>query len=260
MNRNLRREFRGFAQNKENVIDKFPGVLGITKNGEQIVEVTGRPGFVWVRLRNTYSEVIQAYNTVVTPIFDLPVYVQRDPLNPMQYSIVGRDVARYGASNWGSVSAYLPPHGNSHSFSPETSGGGDVVWVYGRQFMPFLVVPSGSAGAFSVSVQGGIYYYDNMFRYAGGTGIALDNSYKPTGTSNARMTLLLLDKPTGNFVLVAGTQEFPSTVTGTVPVLPYIPPVPTGTQEPLAAIRLLDSTTTISWSNLYDVRIHLDFD
>ena len=40
----------------------FSGVLGVTTLGEAQVEVSGRNGFVWVRLRNQLNELIQAFN------------------------------------------------------------------------------------------------------------------------------------------------------------------------------------------------------
>jgi hypothetical protein len=58
----------------------FSGALGVTTNAENQVEVPGRPGFVWVRLRNQLNELIQAFNEDVSPVFDLPVRVEYDKL------------------------------------------------------------------------------------------------------------------------------------------------------------------------------------
>ncbi len=61
-----------FAQRKESKPVVFSGELGVTTNGENLVEVSGRPGFVWVRLRNQLNELVQAFNESVSPVFDLP--------------------------------------------------------------------------------------------------------------------------------------------------------------------------------------------
>ena len=106
------------------------------------VEVPNRNSFVYVRLRDNQNEVIQAYNNKVAASYNLPVVVERQN---NRYVVVGVDTLRY-QNNWNSFAPFLPIHGNAHSFNPETGGGGDVVWVYPRQFMPALIIPSGTNG------------------------------------------------------------------------------------------------------------------
>jgi hypothetical protein len=208
------------AERKEDRPLIFSGVLGVTTNAENQVEVPGRPGFVWVRLRNQLNELIQAFNESVSPVFDLPVRVEWDKATLTRYRVIGRDSGRYSvwvSNGTPNTSPYLPAHGASHSFDTLTGvGGGDVVWVYGQQFMPWLVTPSGSSGALSVSVQPAAYYYDQQFRWAGGTGIAGFDTLRPTGSSNARMLLVYLDPDTGTPFLATGSlTEFANTITGT---------------------------------------------
>lgn len=87
----------------------FSGMLGTVLNGVNVIHIPSRPGFVWVRLRSVSNELIQAYNSLVSPIYDLPVIVERDPLDPTRYSIIGRDVGRY--DSWGAANspAYTNP-------------------------------------------------------------------------------------------------------------------------------------------------------
>lgn len=246
---NYRRAIDKLKQGREPARKQFKGLMGIYQNGERKVEVYGRTGFVWVRLRNSYNEIIQAYSTDVAPVFDLPVIVERDPSNQTRYRVVGRDVGRY--SSWGNASAYLGTHGGSHSFS--SAGGGDVVWVATQQIMYFMVQPSGTAGAMSVYVNGGAYYYSSAFKYAGGTGIAGLEAYKPTGSNQARMVLIYLSKDTGNLG-VQGGQYFDATITGVAQFIGYTNPPPGGNDVPLAAVRLVTGTSSILWGNLTDVR------
>jgi hypothetical protein len=242
----------------------FSGVLGVTTNAENQVEVNGRPGFVWVRLRNQLNELIQAFNESVAPVFDLPVLVEYDKANPIRYKVISRDVGRYtvwvttnaAGDTVPSTSAYLPAHGSSHSFNKLTGvGGGDVVWVYSDQFIPWLVTPSGSSGANSVSVQPSAYYYDDQFRWAGGTGIAGFDTLRPTGSSNARMLLVYLDPDTGTPFLATGSlTEFANTITGTAEIMPYMPSLIEPTDIPLAGVRLITGSSVLLWQNLYDLR------
>jgi len=252
------------AERKEDRVQTFSGTLGITTNAENQVDVPGRPGFVWVQLRNQLNETIQAFNESVSPVFGLPVLVEWDKDSPIRYKVRGRDIGRYtvwvttnaAGDTVSDTSAYLPAHGASHSFNKLTGvGGGDVVWVYGDQFIPWLVTPSGSAGSLSVSVQPSAYYYDNQFRWAGGTGIAGFENYYPTGSSNARMLLIYLDPDTGNPYIATGTlTEFANTITGTQQIMPYMPSLIEETDIPLAGVRLITGTSKILWQNLYDLR------
>jgi len=70
------RSISALAGRKTTKPQYFSGQLGVTTGGENVVEVTNRPGFVWVKLRNQLNELIQAFNDEVSPVFDLPVMVE----------------------------------------------------------------------------------------------------------------------------------------------------------------------------------------
>ena len=244
-----------FAQRKESKSIIFSGSLGVTTGGKNVVDVAGRPGFVWVFLRNQLNELVQAFNQSVSPVFDLPVQVEWDGRS---YRVLGRDVQLYtvwGGSG-GSVSSYLPAHGSQHSFDTFTGvGGGDVVWVYGQQFIPALITPSGSAGANSVTMQPYVYYHSGSFGFAGSTGLLIPSDYKPPTADKARMFLIYLDQDTGNPMIATGTMtEFDASVTGISQVVQYIPSVINADDLALAGLRLVTGTNEILWTNLYDVR------
>lgn len=247
--RRLTKSIKGLDVTKLDKPRQVRGILGNTINGNQVVEVPTRPGYVWVRLRDQQSEIIQAFNDDVSPVYDLPVFVTRDSDDPTRYIIVGRDTAQY--ANWGAGAAYLPRHANQHSFSDDAGAAGDVVWVYGRQFMPMLAYPSGSAGAGNVIISPYTYFSQAQdWVYSGGTGTASIVAYKPTG-SNARVVLVYMDT-NGNPQLLPG-DYFASTITGTSQVIQYLPDLPNNT-KPIAAVRLVSGTSIINWSNIYDVR------
>jgi len=262
--RRYRKSIQSFAGRKEDKVITFSGTLGITTNGENQVEVPGRPGYVWVQLRNQLNETIQAFNESVSPVFSLPVLVEWDKDAPIRYKVRGRDIGRYtvwvttnaAGDTVSNTSSYLPAHSAQHSFNKYSGwGGGDVLWVYSDQFMPWAVTPSGSAGSLSVSVQPSAYYYNDQFRWAGGTGIAGLDVLRPTGTSSARMILVYLDPDTGNPYLATGSlTEFANTITGTQQIMPYMPSLIEETDIPLAGIRLITGTNKILWQNLYDLR------
>lgn len=246
--------YQALSQQKKSTepVHRFiSGMLGIPLDGERLVEVPNRNAFVYVRLRNNQSEVIQAYNNQVSPAYNLPVLVER---MGNRYEVVSVDTQRY-ENNWASFAPFLPRHGNTHSFDIESGGGGDIVWVYPRQFMPLLVMPSGSAGAANLIVNAyTLKNDDGTWRYVGNTGTQSLNPYIPSSTSGAVMGLVYLDSESGNpqFIINSGTV-FSNTITGSSQITPYIPQVTSNTQIPLAAVRLVTGSV-LSWDNIYDVR------
>lgn len=239
-----------------NTLDKKPqrisGILGLPIDGLRTVEVLNRAAFVYVRLRDNQNEAIQAFNDKVSPVYGLPVIVIR---KGNRYEIEGRDTERY--SDWQSYSPFLPRHGNTHSFSPETGGGGDIVWVYSRQFMPLLSYPSGSLGSPNILVSPyPVRDLNGNWKYIGNTGTANIVQYKPTD-SQAIMGLVYMDVSTGNpgFLIASGTP-FAANLTGTADILPYVPGIPGNNPNflPDSFIRLVSGTSVISWDNIYDAR------
>lgn len=246
---NLRKALEASTSRKEDRKPYYSGLLGTLHGGKNIVEVAGKHGYVWVRLRNQVNELIQAFNDTVSLVYGLPVLVQRDEYNPTRYRIVGRDIGRY--SDWGSNSAFLPKHGNQHSFTDDASGGGDVTWVYGRQLMPLAPVPSGTAGAGSLVIEPYTYYWKGNWRHGGGTGTADITVDRPTGTF-ARMVLVYLDT-NGNPATTVGGY-FDESITGTAGIVSYIPPLPISDGIAIAGVRLTSGTTILDWDNIYDLR------
>lgn len=225
------------------------GSLGIPINGQRTVEVVNRSSYVYVRLRDNQNEVIQAFNDTVSPVYDLPVVLVR---RGNKYAIKGRDTNRY--QNWGTESPFLPRHGNQHSFSPESGGAGDVTFVYGKQFVPMLAIPSGTNGSGNVIVSEYIIQQATGWKYVGNTGTQNLLGYKPTGSS-AVMVLVYVDKDSGNpNILVGSGSYFASSITGTAQVLPYLPPLSNTNHLADFAVRLVSGTSVIGWDNLYDVR------
>jgi hypothetical protein len=226
---------------------EFPGLLGAKIGGDTRIDVPNRGGYVYVRLHGNLSELIVAYNDQVSPVYDLPVIVIRGQANRNQWKIKSRD---YGQrDDWG-TSPYLPSHGDTHSFNPYFPGG-DIAWVYSNQFMPLLVMPSGSFGSMNAIVKEGAYHNSmNAIQYLSDTATASLASYKPTD-NQAKMVLISLNV-SGTFSYTAGNL-FAESATGTN-AYPYIPAPPSDSLIDLAAIRLVSGTAAIGWDEIYNVK------
>lgn len=243
----LRQAFGRLELSKKNKDVYIPAILGFMINGEETVEVNGRASYVYARIRSNINEVVQVFNDKVSPVYDLPVLLIRDPSNPSRYTIDKRDTGRYEV--WGDASPYLPVHGNQHSFNPETGGGGDITFVYDRQIVPLSIIPSGSAGSGNILIGKDIVYRYGMWQVLGGTGTVSLLPAKPTDNT-ARMMLIGLGIE-GNPWVVSGTT-FDGTITGTSAITPYLPSPSSGTV--LGAIRLVSGTISLTWDNVYDLR------
>lgn len=236
----------------EQSVPQISGLLGIPLDGTKRVEVPNRNAYVYVRLRNNTSEVIQAFNNQVSPSYNLPVLVERQG---NRYVVVSVDTQRYD-NNWASFSPFLPRHGNTHSFDLESGGGGDVVWVHSRQFMPLLALPSGSSGGPNVVIAPyTLKNQDGTWRYIGNTGTQNLTFYNPSSPTGAIMALVYVDATTGNPGVLFGTGTvFLNSLTGTSQVYPYIPASANPNWIPDVAVRLVTGTSVITWDNMYDVR------
>ena len=242
----LTKQVKSLETRKPDELMEVPASLGLTIGGLRLVEIPNRPGYVYARIRDQLSEVVNVYNDQVSPIYDLPVIIVRHRTDMNRWRVKGRDLGRYSA--WGST-AYLPNHGGQHSFDP-TAAGGDIVWTYAQQIMPLAATPSGSSGAMNLIVKDFTYYRGNAWNYFPDTATASFVSYKPTG-SNAAMVLLYLDT-SDTLAYLKGT-EFAIT-TGTANVIPNLPDQPADCFVPIAGIYLLSGTSALTWDNIYEAR------
>lgn len=250
-NKNLDKALRKSNKKKEDKVVAIAGELGIPLNGQKLIAVPNRQGFVFVRLKNNTSELIQAYNSTVPEVYDLPVLVVR---RVGVYTVIGRNFDRY-TNQWGQA-AYLPKHGTQHSFNPSLNIGGDTTWVYSQQFMPLLGYPSGSLGSPRVAISPYLIRdLNGNWKYAGNTGTPDVSVYNPTTGSRATMALIYIDTVSGNPGIIVNSGTYvDASLTGTNQVAPYIPQVSNPNWIPSVAIRLVSGTSSLTWSNLYDVR------
>lgn len=229
---------------KQDEIPELSGTLGVVINGVQSVEVSNRAGFVYVLLNTNGNELVQAFNDKVSAAFGLAVIVV---WNVNRYEVLRKDDLRY--STWNS--SFLPKHGNQHSFNPEGGGGGDVSFIYGKQFVPLSLTPSGTFGG-PVAIVAGYAQQGVQWQYIPDTPTPNLVALKPTN-DRARMVLVCLDWNTSSIQAIVGTGTFAPHLTGSYDVIPYLPVV-TGSQVPIAGVRLVSGTTAITWNNIYDVR------
>lgn len=225
------------------------GTLGITISGVNLVEVPDRPSYVYVQVRSSTAEVIQAFNSVVSPVYGLPVMIQ---WQGNRYVVMERDTLRY--SNWVDSSAYLPRHASTHEWS---GSAGDVVFVSQNQFLPLMPMPSGSLGNTSLIVNDySLMTSTGSFQYFPAVATPNLTVWNPSSPTGAIMVLVSLDAQNGSltYTVNSGTV-FGNWLTGTADILPKVPSVSDiGRYLPIAAVRLVNGTSVLTWDNIYDLR------
>lgn len=243
---------KAVAEQKRKTESKNPliaGTLGITMGGQTIVEVPDRPSYVYVQVRSSQAEIIQAFNQTVSPVYGLPVFIQ---WQGNRYVVTERDTMRY--SNWIDSSAYLPRHASTHE---ARGSAGDVVFVAQEQFLPLLPTPSGSLGNGAIIVNDyNLQGTGGNFTYFPAQATVNMTAWNPSSPTGAIMALVTLDASNNQLkYFVNSGNVFGNWLTGTADVLPQVFTNPDlGRYLPIAAVRLVSGTQAITWDNIYDVR------
>jgi hypothetical protein len=232
------------------------GLLGTYVNGVATVRVANQPGYVYVRLNGSLSEVITAVNGVVAEVFDLKVIVTIPPENPGVYTIKGRDLNQYGGfgtNNGQGASAYLPHHGDTHSFGI----GVDPVFVYKRQMMQPLGIHPTAPISNHLYVEPDFYIWQNQVKYFYGANTVDLTAAKPTNGQNGRYLTVYLNGATNTLAYLTGSDFiiWPFAATGTLNTI--IAPL-ASIGIPLGAIILTSGSATFDWPVLKDIRSFLD--
>ena len=248
----LSKSVRTIGKTFEKSANKYYGDLGLVLNGRKQVEVIGRPGYVYVRLRTVKSETIEAFNDKVDLQYGLPVILRR---NGSRYEVTGVNRERY--STWDAESSSVPRHAKTHTFDKDGEViGNDSIFISGYQFLPGLLSPFPGNASTNAFIYPYVDRYSGTWTYYGNTGTASLIPYKPqSGTS---LVLVSIDYNTGNPHYLCTTGSFiPSSVTGMSQILGYIPNNIPGNILPVGVVRLTPDTQTLDWRNVYNVRTHI---
>ncbi len=240
----------GLMSTKQNAREILRGKLGrYNESGQQELHVLNDPDRVWVQLFGVESEPVRALNDMTSVQWEMPVLVERDPLMPSYYRVIGRDTAKY--PNWSGF-PQANKHGTQHSFSDVTAASRDIVWVYRRQMVqPLLPRPNNPVGM-TIYVEPDFYFWKGEFKFTNGGASPDLTSYKPAGALAKYVTISLVGAD-GSLSVTDGTTF--SLVTPPVNQITYIPEPDLNVAIPLAAVLLTSGTSVISWSEIFDLRV-----
>ena len=199
--------------------------------------------------REDRSVITGVLNMRVSNINDLPVLVGYSDEYPGTLQILS---VSWGDLGWAtSDRAYLVSHSEQHTFHRDGEGGDDVVFIEMEQVLDGLIFPSTPA-AMTVDQRNCWYAYGTSFYYKDDEA-DYDLSGEVPAAGNGVWVLVYIDTTVDPHVLdhVAGTEYnklfFPR-------VDMSMPDAPVGS-VPLGAVFLEDTTASITWENVYSMRL-----
>lgn len=244
----LRANIRAMLDTKADELNEIPGLIGWYSGGTHATAVPNRPGYSYVRLRGSNSDVIQAYNDCVLDSFGVPVKVV---YRGGTWFIVGtnKDVIKDSDE---AGTPYLVRHGSQHSWGGGTGTDiGDVTWVYKRQFMPLNVFPT-QPESMSVTIQGDTFLWANRAKVFETQTVTFPNGIHPDDDGESRFVTICLNGDDKTIFFLTGAV-FAYTGTVTYPEDNII--IPGDTEGiALAAVLFSYDTYAIGWDELWDVR------
>lgn len=220
---NPRRIVKNKLAEKQGIIQRWPAVLG---NGNGVVDVPGRAGYVYVQLA---GQTTICYNRKITAQHGLPVIVGYDPKEPRLFQVL--DVHEAAASLDPSATAGMRAHGTTHRY-----GGTDPVWIELLQFLPLLPYPL-STGV-GINIYRGLVWTGSAFVIVAAQSVDL-SSYVPSTTGKALFALVTITD-SGSLAVTVGSEVDVADLAVT-----DIPAAPSGTVYAICAVRLYEGMTAV---------------
>jgi hypothetical protein len=246
--RRLRRAVDKLQAAKQDRIEELPGLVGITINGIEVVNVPNRDSWIYVRVRNNLSEPLQVYNDAVNPVYGLAIKIIRETGDSF-YRVKGRNVKVY--ETWGGLpTAGYPVHASSHEANPSDPGN-DIVHVYKPQIYPLALSPMHTGTSVEGKIRSDFYVHDDELHYWPGSGTVDLTAAKPTSDARKRFLTVSLDGDlgipyytTGELFVDLGISNY----------LPHINIPDLDRYIPLGAVLLHSGSNTINDSDIIDIR------
>lgn len=227
---------------KEDALPRFRMVLGDGRNN--LYPDIDDPTIVYARQLGR-NRVDYVRNTKTISRYGLHVIVGYTRTRPDELQVIEEDIS---SMEYMGAYGYILNHGPQHSlFDPD--GGDDTVWVWGQQFLPFLVQETDPI-SLHVEVRLGRYVYNGVYKTFGG-GLTPDLDAFAPGAGLAIMVHVVIDAASATLDFIE-SDEFSV-------LLPehmredMIPLAPAGTLA-CGAIYVPNGITQVTWDYIHDTR------
>lgn len=258
---------------------------GISGDGQGNLYVPQDKSLIYYRQYGDSRPQIVKNNGAIGPYINLPIIIGYTDQEPESEQVIGVNYAMLGLTDrYTNTSASTNPpaynigkHAEQHMF-----GGGDIVWIDSRTFLPGLLRPTSPK---SMAVKIMQFYYRSPYhsgsgiRFFGGSTTKSLVEYVPTAsTSNFRFVHIGFDTGLGSLVYRPTDQIVRATTGGSQQTWDQFlsgaqgSTTPIGFNETLGDVSgdeillgtayLTSATSTVSWSvgasQLFDTRIFLE--
>lgn len=241
---------RGYTKRVEGKRETIQALLG---DGAGNIDVSGEPGWVWVRLNGDPDGVTEAKNRSTAPlVYGTVVDLQRVwPGGLGYYELVGlgagiiyeNPTVGPGTGSGVGGAAIIAAHAPQHSIGDHGVSGFDPLTVNVRALAP-LRARAQTTPNMTVQVDAG-YYFINSFKLFPSTTSGAFTA--PVPPSSAKYDLLYLGSDDALHI-VAGTP-----VIGGTPAFPAVP----ANSIPICFVYLANTSTVIGESQIVDARVIL---
>lgn len=239
--RNSAKIYKAVIEKYQKIPKTWDGILG---NGLGVVDVPNRQNYVWVRIEN--QAPVQIFNKRVAPIYNQPVIVGYDPIEPRLFQVLSvKSIVSPRGMGGIQDRSLTSAHHMTHEWMAD-NGGNDVVFSQIRQMMPMRPFPAG--GMLIDIYRSAPAWFGNAWGRVSGQTVDLSPYIPITG---ARYNLLYAES-TGLVRVATGT------VRDLMTLYPTDIPVPPPGTIPIAAIRTYSGQTGVTeartWNDIADVR------
>ena len=242
-----RNKLKGAIGTREPKRPIFRGLTGDGTGGDTRthVRVADEPTRMYVRVDG--RGVLEAVVSTNVPMrHDVPVYIGPTQENLDVYEILGINFVEMDSPGG---YAYVPSHHWSHEFGSTVYGADDVVWINKEQFLPFLAAPTDPPST-DLYAYPGFYLYLTDWQYFPGGNTGDLTAYNPAA-GLGKYILISINAETNTLSITDGVAFAPFPPSNPATRIPTCP----AQHFPLMAVFLLNTTATITWANLYDVRL-----
>lgn len=237
-----RNRFNKRLGDKADALPRFRALLG---DGEgNLYPDTDELTIVYAR-RADRGRIDRVRNTRVASRNNLPVIIGYTYERPHELQVIEEDTAAMESLG---AYGYVQRHGQQHSLHDPT-GGDDVVWVWGQQFLPFLVQETDPI-SLRVEVRRGRYIYEGSYETFGGGITANLNTYAPAA-GLAIMLHIVVNAASATLDFIQG-----DTFSSAIPehMREEMIPLATDGQIACGAVYIPNGITEVTWDEIYDTR------
>jgi len=244
----LQQQFNSIQSVRQPVRKKFQALIGHPDGST--IDDPEHAGYVFIRIDGDSNRVRHARCRAVLPRYNQPVIVAYSDERPGTLEVIDLNDEAFPPNAAGTDTSYdgsaqLGKHAAQHAMF-----GGDTTWIDLKQIVPLRTRPDNPV-SMQVYVESGPYQYLNGYNYWPG-GLSSDMTAQIPSSALTQIYRIIYINPTTNALAYINSAEmaddpYMANYEGILDLIPV-------TSVPLSAVRLHNGMTTITETDIYDLR------